>query len=115
MARCAKKVIITCEELVDSSQIRGTSDMTAIPHYCVDAVAEVRFGSHPMFVSGHYWCDLPFRREFMRQNRTQEGFEAWLDEWVYGTENFERYLEKLGCDRLAKLTEMEHDNYVIKQ
>lgn len=114
IARAAKKVVITCEKIVPTSEIRKQPNMTAIPHYCVDAVVEVPFGSHPFFVAGHYWCDLPFRRTAIQANATQEGFEAWLNEWVYGVKDFGEYLEKVGKDRLDKLVEMEIDNYTIK-
>jgi len=114
IARAAKKVILTCEELVPTSQIRKNPNMTAIPHYCVDAVVEVPYGSHPFFVTGHYWCGLPFRGDFMKSNDTHENFEKWLEEWVFGVEDFDRYLDKVGRDRLQKLTEMEHDNYRIE-
>lgn len=114
IARAAKKVVITCEEIVPTSEIRKNPNMTAIPHYCVDAVVEIPYGSHPFFVAGYYWCDLPFRRACMKANATQEGFEAWLDEWVFGVKDFDEYLDKVGRDRLNKLTEMERDNFIIK-
>ncbi len=111
--RAAKKTIITCEEIVPTSEIRKNPNMTVIPHYCVDAVVQVPFGSHPMFVSGYYWVDTPFRREFIRQNSTQEGFDKWAEEWIFGVDNFDQYLRKLGKDRLNKLAKMEKDNYTI--
>lgn len=114
IARAAKKVIVTCEKIVPTSEIRKNPNMTAIPGYCVDAVVEVPYGAHPFFVVGYYWCDLPFRRNVIAANATHEGFEAWLDEWVYGVKDFDEYLEKLGKDRLEKLTKMELDNYQIK-
>lgn len=110
MARAAKKVIVTCEELVDTVEIRKTPNMTAIPHYCVDAVVHVPYCSHPFFVAEYYWCDMPFRREFMKRNDSQEHFEEWLKEWVYDVPDFDAYLDKVGRDRLEKLAEMELDN-----
>lgn len=115
IARAAKKVVITCEKIVPTSTIRRAPNLTVIPHYCVDAVVEVPFGSHPFFVAGYYWCDLPFRREFMNANSTHEGFEAWINEWVFGCEDFNEYLDKVGKDRLNKLVEMERDNCTIPQ
>ena len=115
IARAAKKVIVTCEEIVPTSKIRSNPNMTAIPHYCVDAVIEVPFCSHPFFVPGYYWCDMIFRRDFMRQNDNQEHFEEWLNEWVYQVEDFDAYLNKLGRDRLEKLRELELDNYQMNR
>lgn len=113
LARAAKKVILTCEEIVSNREIRQLSNLTAIPSYCVDAVIEVPFCSHPMWTAGYYWCDLPFRRNFMLYNKTQEGFDKWLKEWVLDVPNWEAFLDKLGRDRLEKIVRMERDNYKI--
>jgi glutaconate CoA-transferase subunit A len=115
IARAARKLVVTCEEIVSTREIRKLPNLTAIPSYCVDAVVEVPFCSHPMWTAGYYWCDLPFRRNFMLHNKTQESFEQWIKEWVIDTGSWQGYLDKLGQDRLNKLVQMEHDNYKIPQ
>lgn len=114
-ARAAKKVVITCEEIIPTSEIRRNPNATSIPYYCVDAVVEVPFGCYPMFVAGYYWSDIPFRRNFMLANNTQEGFDAWVKEWILDCADFEEHLSKIGKDRLNKLVEMETDNYRIPE
>lgn len=47
MAKAAKTVIITCEEVVDRDVIVASSHMTKVPGYYVDAVVEAPFGAHP--------------------------------------------------------------------
>ncbi len=115
IARAAKKLIITCEEIIATREIRKMPNLTAIPSYCVDAVVEVPFCSHPMWTAGYYWCDLPFRRNFMLYNKMQESFEQWVKEWVVDTGSWQGYLDKLGQDRLNKLVQMERDNYKIPE
>lgn len=113
IARAAKTVVITCEEIIPTSEIRKIPNMTAIPSYCVSAVVEIPFGCHPLSVAGCYWLDMPFRREFSKASRTREGVLAWMDEWIFGVKNHEEYRNKVGSDRLAKLRQMELDNYHI--
>lgn len=115
IARAAKRVVITCEEIVPTSEIRKIPNMTAIPFYSVDAVVEVPFAAHPLGVAGYYWIDTPFRKAFVNANGTYDGFKAWLKEWVLDVDNHAEYLNKLGMDRLAKLRKMEHDNYRLPQ
>jgi glutaconate CoA-transferase, subunit A len=115
IARAARSVVITCEEIVSTREIRKLSNMTAIPGYCVDAVVQVPFCSHPMWTAGYYWCDLPFRRNFMLYNKSQEAFDQWVKEWVLDTGSWQGYLDKLGQDRLDKLMQMERENYQIPQ
>jgi glutaconate CoA-transferase subunit A len=112
-ARAAKYTVLLCEEIIPTSEIRKNPNLTLIPQYCVDAVVHVPFGAHPFPVAGYYWIDLPFRRDFVRENATQEGFEKWLDEWVFDTGSLEAYLDKVGRERLSKLAKMETDNYKI--
>lgn len=107
IARAAKNVVITCEELISNDEIRKMPNMTAIPGYCVDAVVHLPFGSHPLPVAGLYAMDLPFRRQFMKYNQTHEGFLTWLDEWVYAVKDHQSYLHKVGEERLMKLRELE--------
>ncbi|MFZ5633272.1 MAG: CoA transferase subunit A [Bacillota bacterium] len=113
IARAAKKVILTCEEIVPTPEIRKIPNMTQIPFYCVEAVVELPFGAHPLGVAGYYWIDTPFRREWLAASKTYEGFRAWLDKWVFSWDSFDGYLRKLGEERLAGLREMEHDNFRI--
>ena len=115
LARAAKAVVITCEEIIPTSEIRKIPNMTAIPSYCVSAVVEVPFCSHPLPVSGYYWMDIPFRREMVTASKTREGIVSWMDEWIYGLKNFEAYKGKVGLERLARVQQMEFDNYRIPQ
>lgn len=113
LARAAKVVVITCEEIIPTSEIRKIPNMTAIPSYCVSAVVEVPFCSHPLPVAGYYWMDIPFRREMVNASRTREGILSWIDEWIYGVKDLDAYREKLGVVRLDKVRQLELDNYRI--
>lgn len=114
-AKCSKHVVITCEEIVPTSEIRKIPNMTVIPSYSVSAVVEQPFACHPLSVTGYYWMDNPFRQQIIAASRTREGILAWLDEWVYNVADFEEYLDKVGRDRLAKLQEMEQENFMIPE
>ncbi|MFG1667688.1 CoA transferase subunit A [Streptomyces sp. Y7] len=47
MVKAAKKVVVTCEEVVDRAVIEANPHMTKVPGYYVDAVIEAPFGAHP--------------------------------------------------------------------
>ena len=115
LARAAKRVILTCEEIVPTKELRKIPNMTAIPGYCVDAVVELPFGAYQQGVPGFFWIDTPQRRSWSAGSQTYEGFLSFLDEWVYGCNNHEELLRKVGSERLAKLRKMELDNSPIPQ
>jgi len=43
ISRAARRVVVTCEEIIPTSEIRKIPNMTAIPSYCVSAVVKVPF------------------------------------------------------------------------
>lgn len=107
IGRAAKKTIVTCEELVSTDEIKQNPNLTFLPEYCVDAVVELPFASHPWNFPYEYAYDVPFHSKQMAAFRTREGFLSWLDEWCFETKSWEGYLEKVGWDRLFKLKQIE--------
>lgn len=47
MAKAARRVIVTCEEVVSRDEVVATAHMTKVPGYYVDAVMPAPFGAHP--------------------------------------------------------------------
>jgi glutaconate CoA-transferase subunit A len=107
IARAAKHTIVTCEEIVSTEEIRRIPNLTVIPFYCVDAVVEVPYCSHPWNMPYYYAYDIPFHMEYQRHNGTREGFLKWLEEWCYACENWVEYCRKVGWERLRELTRLE--------
>jgi len=102
-AYAAKKLIITCDELVSEDYICQQPQQNQIPHYVVDAVVPVSYGAHPASSYMNYDYDATFLREFHTSMREDSTREAWMEEWVYGIKDHQEYLEKLGSKRLAGL------------
>ncbi len=98
-----KKVLLTVEEVVPTRVIRHDPNRTIIPGFRVDAIVLTPFGGHPYQVQGYYDTDRPFRRDYAARSTTLEGWQSWVDEWVYGVEGHEEYLKKLGKERLDSL------------
>jgi len=102
-AMASARVILTCEELVDSETIRRDPDRTLVPGLLVDAVCEVPWGAHPAPVQGYYDLDNQFYLDYAAQTRDEAGALAWLAEWVNGLSGREEYVAKLGAQRLRGL------------
>jgi len=113
LARASKRVIISAEKLIPNEEIRKNPQMTTIPYWCVDAVIEEPFGSHPGNMPGEYWFDEDFFRMYLETVKTEEGTQKFLDDYIYNVENFEGYLEKIGG--LRKMTELRNLENLIFQ
>ena len=108
-ARAAKRVIVTCEELVSTDAIRAEPGRTIIPFYMVDAVIEQPWGSHPGNMPYKYYFDHNFTEDYLAVGREDDpkAINRWLNEWVYGLDDFDEYLTKLGAKRLYNLRDLE--------
>jgi glutaconate CoA-transferase subunit A len=91
----ADHVIVVVEEIVSEDVIRADPNRTLIPHMIVDAVVHQPKGAHPSYVQGYYDRDNKAYLAWDQLSRTQEGVEVWLEEWVYGIEDWEAYLSRL--------------------
>ncbi len=96
LARCARRLIVTTEEIVDNEFIRREPWRTCIPFFVVDAVVEVPYGSHPGEMPGMYYYDEELIAEWLKLSKTAEGTEAYFQKYVFGVEDFESYLELCG-------------------
>lgn len=108
LARAAKHVIVSVEEIITTAEIRRMPNLTTIPYYYVDAVVHAPFGAHWRESTYFYHHDLPYGLDVYRQFATQEGYEAWADKYVHGTKDWHEYCQMVGFDRLNRLQQSEH-------
>jgi acyl CoA:acetate/3-ketoacid CoA transferase alpha subunit len=111
LARAARRVIVTTEEVIDNERVRQDPGRTAIPFYVVDAVCEVRYGAHPAQMPYRYFFDEGHIREWMACARTEEGTRDYLERYVFGPVDHGAYLEAIGgAERMEALRQLEQMN-----
>jgi acyl-CoA hydrolase len=106
IARAAKRVIISAEEIVPTEEIRKYPDRTIIPYYLADAVVHAPFGSHPGEMAYVYGRDEAETRVWIEASKTAEGAQAYLDKYVHGVKNHDEYLKLIGDERLKQCVEL---------
>lgn len=102
-AKSAKRIIITCEEIVDTDHLRKMPEKTILPGFLVDYVVEVPFGAHPYACYRYYDYDWEHIEEYAKEAGTPEGFAAYLERFIFSVEDNEGYLEKVGLEKVMKL------------
>jgi glutaconate CoA-transferase subunit A len=102
-AMAAKKVILTCEEIVDHEVILSDPNRNVIPGFVVSSVVHEPLGSHPSPTQGYTRRDDNFFFEYHKATRSREGFEKWLQKWVLEVKDHREFLELLGADRVQSL------------
>ncbi len=109
LARAARRLLITTEEIVPNDVIRGCPQDTVIPYYLVDAVSEVPHGAHPTLMPSCYYFDEQHIGEWLRLSKTEEGVVEYFDRYVYGVDDFGAYLDLIGGkEQLEYLRKVEH-------
>jgi glutaconate CoA-transferase, subunit A len=96
LSRCARRLILTTEEIIDNEAIRKEPWRTAIPFLVVDAVVKAPHGSHPCEMPGMYYYDEEHIAEWLNLSKTQEGIDEYFNKYVFGVDSFEDYLELCG-------------------
>ncbi len=132
VAVAAKKVIVTCEELVSDEEIRRDPSRTSIFGECINAVVHAPFGAWPSQCYNYYDCDDAAMKEYDKASKYQdaadaelqikkaaekaekkgvpytapvnpETFKDYLEKWVYGVKDQYELLDRIGGARLTKL------------
>ena len=103
LARCARRLIVTTEQIVDEEEIRREPWRTVIPYMYVDAVVEAPFGAHPCQMPYLYFFDEEIIGEWLGVSKTDEGAKAFFDKYVFGVKDFSEYIELVGG-----ATKLEH-------
>ena len=102
-ARASKRVIVSVEEIVPTSEIMRKPELTILPGFMVDAVIEIPYGAHPGGMFRYYNYDEEHIERYWQASRAAETFQEYLDEFVYGVKDRWGYLEKIGIRRLMEL------------
>jgi len=108
LARSSKKVIVTCERLIPTDEIRRDPTSTFIPYWCVDAIIEQPFGSYPGNMYAEYFSDEDHLREWLKVENDPEEFKKFLDKNIYSCKDHYEYIEKNGgMHKMLKLRQKE--------
>lgn len=111
LARAAQRLIITCERLIPSDDIRSDPTRTVIPFFCVDAVCEVPYGSYPGNMPYEYFSDEDHLRQWLEVEKDMEPYQAFLQKHIYGVCDFNEYLHV--CGGLPRLQVLRQHEFLL--
>lgn len=112
-ARAAKHLIVTCEELVESDELRQDPDQNQIPFFCVDAVCHVPYGAYPTACYRHYDYDPLYLNEFAKCAKDDSLYPGYLDKYIYGANTHQEVLDLVGKDRLEMIRADGRTGYAV--
>ncbi|MCP4760152.1 MAG: CoA transferase subunit A [archaeon] len=99
-ALASKKIIVTCEEIVDHEKIKRSPFFTIVPEFRTSAVCVVPYGAHPASLAGYYNADVNFQSLYYGSAHSKKACEFFLNEWVLDKkdrkEYIDHYIERFG-------------------
>src|SRR5438552_11168629 len=113
LARAAKRLIITCERLIPSDDIRSDPTRTIIPFYCVDAVCEVPYGSYPGNMPYEYFSDEEHFRRWLEVEADEAEYKKFIAQHIFGVSAFAEYLQL--CGGLPRLQQLRHEEFLLNR
>ena len=103
-AKAARRLIVTCEELITDDRLKADPDSNQIPPFCVDAVVHIPWGAWPTAAYGCYDYDPVFLNYYKKVASDESLHRAYLKEFVYEIETQRQRLEKVAPEQLSAIT-----------
>ncbi len=118
VAACARKVIITAEEIVSNADIRYNNKGVSIPYMYADAVVELPYGAAPGQMPGcYYWARRWWEKMMRYACVSDENLKNFFDYWIIDSKDQFDFIEKLGgakwlaeAKRLTKAAEYDNED-----
>ncbi|MCP3899210.1 MAG: CoA transferase subunit A, partial [Desulfobacteraceae bacterium] len=98
-AKASKHVIVTCEEIVEKSELKNDPGANSIPSFCVDAVVHVPMGAYPTACYKYYDYDPVFLESYKDMALNDDTFTKYLNNFILKTENHSEFLNKITDDK----------------
>lgn len=95
MIRASRHVIVSCEELTSTDEIRAHPERTTVPFVYVDAVVVQRYGAYPTSTYGYYDYDADHVAAYQEAARAgSPAIDEYLRTFVWGCGTFDDSLRR---------------------
>lgn len=109
--KAAKKVIVTCEEIVDTAELRKKPEYNQIPFIHVNAVVHVPNGAYPSACYNYYDYDPMYLKQHSNFAKDDKLYKEYLEKFVYGVKDHEGLLRLVGDEQLQIISAEKRTGY----
>jgi glutaconate CoA-transferase subunit A len=93
-AQACDKVVVTVEEIVEPDTL-DPSRIT-IPHFLVDAIAQVPYGAAPTALNRRYEVYTAHISKYQEKAKTAKGFDQYVNEYINSCSDHAAFVQKAG-------------------
>ncbi len=112
-AKAARKVIVTCEELVDGDALRETPGANQLPFFCVDAVVHLPMGAYPTACYGCYDYDPAYLNAYRNQAQDDALYAGYLSRCIFGVADHNALLKLQDAAQLESIQADPRTGYAV--
>jgi len=112
-AKAARKVIVTCEELVNGDVLRENPGANQLPFFCVDAVVHLPMGAYPTACYGYYDYDPAYLNAYRNQAQDEARYAAYLARCIFGVADHDELLRLQDADQLERIKADPRTGYAV--
>lgn len=114
-AKSARCLIVTCEELVNTHELRKNPDQNNIPFIHVDAVVPMRYGAYPTACYRYYDYDPTCLWAYAECAKDDRRYKEYLQKMIHGVRNHEEFIAlNGGPERLEQIKADPKKGYAVK-
>ena len=112
-AKAARRVIVTCEELVDEARLREEPDRNQLAPFCVDAVVPVPYGAYPTACFRRYDYDPIFLIRYARSARDDRLHADYLRQFIMEPADHAAFMALQAPQQLAAIQADPRSGYAV--
>ena len=112
--KSAEHCILTCEELVDTKELRKHPDRNNIPFLHIDAVVPIPYGAYPTACYGYYDYAPVCLLNYVKCAKDETLHEEYLRKYIHGTKDHAAYIALHGGEEhLEKIKADPETGYAV--
>lgn len=113
-AKSAEHVILTCEELVDTADLKRHPEQNNIPFIHVDAVVPMPNGAYPTACYGYYDYDPAYLLNYAKYAKEESLYREYLQKFIHGVKDHVELIDLNGGQlRLAQIKADTETGYAV--
>ena len=116
---CPEITMAAAHSIIPNENIRTYPNLTEIPYAAVDALIEQPYAAYPGASYGFHWFDMDHIKMFrsicdeFRKTGKKDGLKKYYDEYIFGCETYDDFLEKISFKTLRKLRDLDGGQPII--
>ncbi len=102
-AKSARHLIVTCEKIVETDDLRDAPESNQIPFFCVDAVVEAPHGAYPTACYRHYDYDPVYLNDYRKYASDDALYADYLQRFIRGVKDHAGLIGLIGQERIKAI------------